>query len=303
MQRRCRRPWAPEGEVMRLSRRKSSFWFGLRVLGLALCFICPGNSAIAQNPTLSAQAILQRVMKTYANVSSYQDSGVVRLVPPDRLSASNEPVLRNASLQSDSLVEFKTYYLWPNRIRFEWKNSKEAAARLSVVWFDGKQAYLWMPTEPSTPIFELTSTTELWFQFDRALSSSLGSVLFVPTLMLKNVTDFADILRTARQVSIEGEDLIDGESCYRIKAELSGVPWLLWIGKESFLLRKSKTSYSAGRFDVPMRESFIAEEIHTNICLNRRLPESLFRYRPLLGAQDLDMTNSKARRPLRKKGS
>lgn len=276
---------------MRFLKRHSHF-----VLSLVLLFIFFGSLAKAQNAEPIAQTVLARMTATYATASSYQGSGVVRLVSGDSLIADRKsPFLQNIALQSEMLISFKTHYLRPNRLRFEWKISTQEVTRDSAFWFDGKRAYLWMPTEPGSGTFELTSSLNFGVKLDQALSPSLGSVFTVPTLLLKKVTvlPFADVLSMAKQVSIVREESVDGETCYVIKANLSSVPWLLWVGKESYLLRKTRTLYSARSFhpsDKSVRQSFIAEEVHTDIRINRGVPRSLFKYRPVLGPQDVDLT-------------
>lgn len=103
----------------------------------------------------------------------------------------------------------------------------------------------------------------------------------MPSLLLKKVivAPFSGRLSRAKQASIVREESLDGETCYVIKADLSGVPWVLWVGKESHLLRKTRTLYSARSFHSPNKhegQSFIAEEIHTDIRINRGVPKSLF---------------------------
>jgi outer membrane lipoprotein-sorting protein len=261
-----------------------------------LLLISFGSLATAQNVEPSAQAILQRMTATYASASSYQDAGVVRLAPDDPLIAkSKTPFLQNVALQSDTLISFKTYYSRPNRFRFEWKSFSQPVTRESVIWFDGKRVHSWVPSVSGDGSFNLTSSLNLGLQVDEALSSSLGSVFVVPSLLLQKliVAPFSGTLRVAKQVSIVRQESADGETCYVIKADLSGVPWLLWVGKESFLLRKMRTLYSARSFhpsNKTERQSFIAEEIHTSIRINRGVPKSLFRYRPVLEPQDRDYT-------------
>lgn len=279
---------------MKLLKRHTHFLFSLMIL-----FICFGSLAKAQSLGPNARTVLQRMIATYASASSYQDSGIVRMVPNDPMIVGIErPLLQNVALQSDTLISFKTYYLRPNRFRFEWKNSSQGVTRESVVWSNGKRAYRWMPSESGNGTFAFASSLDLGFHLDRALSSSLGSVFFVPTLLMKDVAvfPFADMLSIAKQMSIVREELVDGEMCYVIKADLSGVPWVLWVGERSYLLRKTRTLYSARSFHPSnkyQRQSFIAEEIHTNIRINRGIPKSLFRYRPVLRPQDLDLTGSK----------
>jgi outer membrane lipoprotein-sorting protein len=272
------------------------------VFSLAILFTGFGCLVQAQNPGPSAQRILQRMTATYERMSSYQDSGAVRLVPSDPLIAKRrEPFFQNVALQSDTLVSFKTYYLRPNRFRFQWKISSQPLIRESVIWSYGKRVYSWMPSESGDGTFEFTSSSNLDLQIDEALSASLGSVFIIPTLLLKNliVFPFADTLGIAKQVSIVREELVDGETCYVIRADLSGAPWLLWVGQKSYLLRKTRTLYTAGSFhpsNKTEKQLFIADEVHTEIRINRGLPKSVFRYKPVLEPQDSDLTGLKLRR-------
>lgn len=271
----------------------------LFIFSLTLLFICFGSLAKAQTVEPSAQTILQRMIATYARASSYQDSGVVRLVTSDPLIAKRrEPFIQNVALQSETLISFKTYYLRPNRFRFEWKIPSQPVPRESVLWFEGKRVYSWMPSVSDDGSFDFTSSSNVGLYLDQAVSSSLGSVYFVPSLLLRKVivAPFSGTLRLAKHVSIVREELVDGENCYVIKADLSDVPWLMWVGKQTLLLRKTRTLYSGRSFhpsNKNERQSFIAEEIHTNIKINRGVPKSLFRYRPVLGPKDVDYTRSR----------
>jgi hypothetical protein len=262
------------------------------VFAMSLLFLSQGGSATAQDTSPYARTILRRMVATYASLSSYQDSGVVRLVAADPLIAAGPQPFRHIAFSSDELVSFKTYYSRPNRFRFEWNSPSEAATREAVIWKNGKREYGWMPFRRGDSRFEL-SESELWLHLDRAGSSSMGSAFFITTLLLKNVVvhPFSDMLLHAERVSVIREDLIDGEMCYVVKAELSSVPWLIWIGKESSLLRKTRTAYSEGSFHEPQkRKRFIAEEIHRDVRINHKIPDSVFRFKPRLLANDADYT-------------
>jgi hypothetical protein len=127
----------------------------------------------------------------------------------------------------------------------------------------------------------------------------MGAVFWIPTLLLREpIVDhgFPDILSTVSNSSIVREELFDGEICYVIKARLSEVPWLMWIGKSSHLLRKTRTWYSPTSFNPltkNLKDAFVAEEIHNNIRVNRAIPKAFFRYRPVFGPKDVDLTTSR----------
>ena len=265
------------------------------LLCAGLFFIGFGFTGKAQNVRPGAQTILQRLTETYASFSSYQDSGVVRRVPSDLpVAILSEPSLQPIVMQAENGVSFKTYYLRRNKLRFEWTNSRQG--RPSVLWFDGKRANLWKPSELDSGSFQFTSHRYLEPQLYEAVRPSLGSAFFVPTLLVGGSEvshGFPEILSNATHLSFGQEQLMDGELCYVINAELSDVPWSLWIGKKSFLIRKTRTLYSTGVFDPTNktpRKSYVAEEIHTNIKVNRGVPQSYFRYRPKLLPHDDDLT-------------
>jgi hypothetical protein len=90
------------------------------------------------------------------------------------------------------------------------------------------------------------------------------------------------------------EEEFDGEMCHVIKGNLSGVPWVIWVGKESYLLRKTRTLYSGDSFHEKVQKgiakALIAEEIHRNIKINERIPEEVFKYKPRFRADDVDLT-------------
>ena len=278
---------------MRFSKRYSASVLNIVVCATALLFSPDGDSARAQDTSPLARTILRKMVATYASLSSYQDSGVIRLVAADPLIAERQQPIRTVAFGSDDLVSFKTYYSRPNRFRFEWRDYSDGATRDSVIWKDGKREYGWMPLRRGDRSFEL-SDSELWLHLDRARSSSMGSAFFITTLLLNNavVHPFSDMLLHAERALVVRKELIDGEICHVVKAELSGSPWLLWIGKESSLLRKTRTVYFEGSFHEPEKgKRFLAEEVHRDIRINHRIPVRVFRFKPHLLATDVDYTS------------
>jgi len=269
------------------------------VSAVTLFLFCIGSVAHGQATAPTAQIILKKMVARYASASSYQDSGEVRVVPDSPALASffwgN---LQQASFRDDRLVSFKTYYSSPRMFRFEWKSFLRPTSREAIVWFDGEVAYSWMPRiyPKNGDGFTLSSRTDLRSLLEEARGSSVGANYSVPSLLIKDATyfSFADMLRFASQLSLRGEETFDGETCYVIKARIYEVPWMLWIGKESNLLRKTRTSYTHGRsFDDPQKRpgnKYVAEEVHRDIRINESMSKSIFKYRPQLQVQDVDFT-------------
>lgn len=121
--------------------------------------------------------------------------------------------------------------------------------------------------------------------------------LFHPSLLMKDVSPFSfgDMISIMDRASLIREEQIDGEPCHVIKGDISGVPWVLWVGKESYLLRKTRTLYTSASFHETLErkggvKTSVAEEVHRDIKVNGRIPEAIFRYRPQLRADDIDLT-------------
>lgn len=267
---------------------------------VAVCVItllsCSAGTVWPQVPARHPRAIIKKMITRYETLVSYQDSGVVRTLPSEpRVADLDSPHFWAASFQEDTIVSFKTYFKRPGRFRFEWKSSFLRSSREAAIWSDGWHDYLWMPNRPGNgDSFMLYGRGDLEFYFDQAKPSSAGSIFFVPTLLMKEASPFpfANLLAIASELSLLREEQFDGETCYVIKCKMSGVPWTLWVGKNSYLLRKTRTEYISGSFDDKgaIRNSLIAEEIHRDIRINRKIPDAVFQYKPKLLPNDIDLT-------------
>lgn len=269
-------------------------------IAAAVLLCCSANVTRGQTAAPDPQNILRKMVTTYERVSSYQDSGVVRTLPgePGLIADSEIPRFRGASFRDETLVSFKTYYSRPGKFRFEWRSPSVRASRDAAIWSNGKQAYSWTPDVTGIGKgYTLSSGSELRWYVDEAQRWSGGAIFFVPSLLMKDVSPFSfgDMLSIMEGASLLREEQIDGEPCHVIKGEISGVPWVLWVGKESYLLRKTRTLYSSASFHETLEQkgrvkTSIAEEVHRDIKVNKRIPETVFRYRPQLRADDINLT-------------
>lgn len=273
------------------------------VAAVSVFLLCIGTVTYGRTAAPDSRIILKRMIVRYASAMSYQDSGEVRVLsePPDvaislgaplqQVSFQNEQV----SFQNDLLVSFKTYYSSPRMFRFEWRSFLRPTSREAVVWTDGETAFSWMPTSclKDCDGFTLSSGANLRPYLDEATKSAAGANFFVPSLLVKDATysPFSDMLSSATQLSVVSEQQIDGETCYVIKAKISGVPWMLWIGKDSSLLRKTRTRYSEASFHKKRTDQhLVAEEIHHDIILGKEIPRKIFSDKPRLQVNDTDLT-------------
>jgi hypothetical protein len=96
------------------------------------------------------------------------------------------------------------------------------------------------------------------------------------------------------ELALLGDERMDGEDCRVIKGKIDGTPWVLWIGKKSYLLRKTRTLYTSSSFHEMVEKgrvkTSVAEEVHHDIKVNEKIPTEVFKYQPHLLSNDVDLT-------------
>lgn len=273
--------------------------FTFAAAGLLLCL---AGVARAQSAPPDPRAILNEMTARYASLSSYRDTGVVQTVAGESLLAARPArylgAASNAARAGETLVSFKTFYARPRMFRFEWRShDPQAPRRESVVWSDGRKSYGWMPDRALGDVaFVLDGGGKLSWYVGEAQRTSSGAAFFIPSLLMKDVDPlpFGELLSHMSGLSVVREEEFDGEVCHVLGGNISGAPWLLWVGKQSRLLRKTRTTYTSGSFHEMLEqkrvETTVAEEIHRDIHVNEKLPAATFKFRPRLGARDIDLT-------------
>lgn len=270
-----------------------------RVLAAAGLLLCLGAAARGQGARPDPKAILREMTARYARLSSYQDTGVVRTLPGESMAAAAG--LPNASGAGETVVSFKTFYARPRMFRFEWKSHGPAPSREAAVWSDGRKSYSWMPSGTLGPgtlgdSFILDGGRKLRSYVGDAQRSSSGAAFFVPSLLMKDLdyVPFGEMLGHMEGLSVVREEEFDGEVCHVVGGDIAGAPWMLWVGKQSRLLRKTRTIYTSGSFHEMMEKkrvrTTVAEEIHRDIRVDEKLPAATFKFRPRLGEHDHDFT-------------
>lgn len=245
----------------------------------------------------TAREIVNVMVAHYKSISSYQDTG-------EAIVAQTEPkiaLLQNISFQQppragETLVSFRTYFQRPNLFRFDWKAKR--SERESSVWYDGRDVYTWMPSMGArSTTFALFRSQYLDITVNEAARYSSGAVFPIISMLVPkaSVVTFDDLLRMAPTVTLTKEDSVDGEMCYVIQTSLSGAPWTLWVGKQTHLLRKTRTVYSYGSFDERVekgvKRDFVAEETRHDIKINEPIANDILKYRPTLRRGDSDLTH------------
>ena len=244
----------------------------------------------------SGREIINAMVTQYKTLSSYQDAGETIVAQAGPRIA----LLRNVSFQQppragEILVSFRTYFLRPNIFRFDWK--RKVSDRESSIWFDGQDVYEWWPsTTGGDKTFTLYRSKYLDITIDEAAGHSSGAVFPIISILVAkaSVVSFDELLRMAPRVTLTREEFVDGEICYVINTDLSGAPWTLWVGKQTHLLRKTRTVYSYGSFDERVekgiKREFVAEETRHDIKINEPIAKDVLKYRPMLRPGDADLT-------------
>lgn len=265
------------------------------IIALTVLPACISTAGLSQPATPEPQTVLKKVIAQYERASSYQDSGEVRII-----SSSDGRITEPLPVASQStFISFSTRYRRPSMFRFEWRSPDLTTSREAVIWSDGKQTYRWMPYESrGKKGFFLEDVISIKLLINDSMRSSGGAAYTISSLLMKDVaySSFAEVMTSMTSLSILREEEFDGEQCYVIEGLADGIPWVFWVGKTSYLLRKIRTVYTLDSFHKNAEKGqerggrLIAEEIHRNIKINTDIPDSFFKSKPRLQAGDIDFT-------------
>lgn len=241
-----------------------------RSLALVVAILSSALPIMAQaQQETEATKILNNMFKVYSRLASYQDEGIL-------IATVDEPT--GGTIEK---MPFKTFFKRPKLFRFEWTDYVlTKLGRTKVIWFNGKEAFTyWEPDR-----YEKEESLSLAVAGATGVSST--SVNTVIEMLLpdepRGVT-----LKELTQVSLAGEEVFEGVSCYRIKGFEMENPVELWVGKNDFLLRKLRREMKYR--DDGLR---ITEDIRRKIQVDQSIPEVVFNYKPpiaLTPSKDTDL--------------
>jgi hypothetical protein len=206
------------------------------LVALAGCYQPPappapiGESAPPTIPAsqLSANEILQKLLATYRGAATYEDQGVVRLEFRQRGQ--------------------KTADQWPCAVKFARPNKLSLAAFQATVKCDGRELaahiedeatgnldgqVLVRPAPPSLSLTDLASDELLY----NLLCGELGRQPIQLELLLESGG-----LATALAADVACRKLddarADGRDCFRVAMSTPGGPFVFWVDRADFLLRR-----------------------------------------------------------------
>ncbi len=224
----------------RSRRTRSSAQIGciMKIRYIACLSLLLPLSSIAQE---DGTVLLQKVQNAYASLSSYEDQGLVTCVFSNRTEK----------------IPFKTYFIQPAKVRFEFTLSHPAWL-LSwhkwhySVWSDGTNSFMAMDGEAP----EKDSLYSNWG--GAAFGISCGSSVHIPSFLLQHAMGSG--VYKGKQWSVAGEDIVEGVSCTHAKIEQWKSDYIdVWVGKEDLLIRQIVDGNSTIRYISILTNSTIDE--------------------------------------------
>jgi VWFA-related protein len=174
----------------------------------------------SQSP-MSAQEIIDRMAEVYASCRAYSDEGEVRMeyVRIPRLEPTHQ--------------YFSTAFVRPASFRFEFsrRRGKEGWDRY-IGWKEGEVEKAWWPADGR----EIQSPLEGTLLGFGSLSS--GAAFTIPSLLMPDVFRGSNILTSLDELTLAGEDKVEGRKTFKIEAKFQGMPVKLWIDQREFLVLK-----------------------------------------------------------------
>jgi len=221
----------------------------LFVPALAAAILLHGTIPLpAQTEAPSAQTLLDQMEKTYAELDSYSDTTFARYRNPDGTEGA----------RADCKVWFVRSGFF--RIDGESRRREGSPPKREVMWSDGETVRSWS-TATAVTIRE---------KVQLAGSKMFGTYAYhIPTLLEASYAG-PRRLHQLGAPAMNGEELVDGVDCYRIKGDWDGDPYEIWLGKTDSLVRKIAANY----------KGYGLEELHRSIVVNEAIPTEVFQFAP-----------------------
>lgn len=198
-----------------LFRMAYAFLF-IAVFATSITVVGCGKQENGRSPT--ASKILRRMATTYADCRTYADSGAVTTI------------FRSEEGESSEIKPFKTAMVRPDQFRYEFSVDGNTRSQY-IVWQKGKIVRNWWAAR------RLNSTDSLGMALAGATGVSSGSAHTIPALLMPQ--EVGGRLLTEVENARRGEDRMCGDhQCFTIEGKYADDPIIIWIDKESYLVRR-----------------------------------------------------------------
>jgi RNA polymerase sigma factor (sigma-70 family) len=184
-------------------------------------------AARAAETPQTPEAILARMIKTYADARSYEDEG--------------EAVLVFKGEQPGRTVKrpFATKFVRPKLFRYEFSERTgdgEGDRNRYVIWTDAapESAKTWWTIRPEV------QENPLALAVGAAVGVSGGTSQEVPGLLMPKAISSRASLGWLKEAKLAGEEAVEKAPCYKIEGKnVVGQPETTWVDKETYLLKKT----------------------------------------------------------------
>jgi hypothetical protein len=169
-------------------------------------------------------SILNCVQATYRGFQSYADTGTVETVPP----IGKTP------------TEFKTYFIQPNKVRFEWRAwhpyfGKEHPPEENVIWSNGERSHSFFLGKQNSP-------DGISLAIAGATGVSSGSVHMILKLLFPECIEISRVWYNMQNSRLLEDAEINGSQCYHLIGETKLPDDVeAWIGKDDMIVRRLRT--------------------------------------------------------------
>ena len=204
---------------------------------------------------LTAQQVLDRMAKTYSVCKSYRDTGVVNTV--FHKSGNKQTVQK----------PFKTAFVRPDRLRFEYTDQDKTKVYRHIVWQQGEQVRVWWDVTPG-----IEEVESLGLALAGATGVSGGSAHTVPALLMTQEVGGRTLMEMTETKRIDDAKVGEVE-CMRIEGKFADSPMTLWLDKQTFLVR---------RIDLTMKLTGFRTETTTTYepVINEEIADKLLKFDP-----------------------
>jgi len=206
----------------------------------SLLSIAPTAAADAPTPdAFTAEQLLDRMSKAYANCKTYRDSGVVKTVffQANGKRTVNKP--------------FTTAFVRPDRFRFEYKERKgDDEENRYLIWSNGQEIQTWWDVKPG-----VGKAASLNMALAAAAGVSGGSAHTIPALLMPNAVVGGRLtgMTDAKRI---GDAKLDDVNCFRIEGKSANNPQTLWLDTNTFLVRRIDSQHTFPNFRTEVTTTY-----------------------------------------------
>ena len=214
--------------------------------------------------TPSAPEILQKVTEQYDSLTSYSASGKnVSIIDMSGVDMKNIPGMP-AKLPKDAKAvamskpqrmegNFSVKLGKPNFYRVEWEGQMGPVKNKGAVWSAGEGDFLLM-SSMGQPKYSKMKDREIALASATGISG--GAAGTMPGIFFKSQSSQLNLFKGATRGA---DETIDGEDCYVLTGNVSGMKIILWINQSTSLI-KQKQMVLGGELKMPDMNDATVEE-------------------------------------------